>query len=199
MIVKAAVNLALDYIRWTQLIPIVLAWAFAFAMVAGLMLIMFQSDIDSLIGWAGGLYESVFGPIPEAPEGEGEINITQDDAVPFVLKTWGWLALAGWIIGMIRSYFYGPLPERTLRSKIKIAGIATGICAAIVIVAYLSLGDTSKNRPIEMIISFTLPPLLLWGISIYSLTVSHLVNKLQKAVNRFGEKDDKEDKDLGVV
>ena len=34
-------NLLLDYFRWTQLIPMILGWAFVIVMIAAIMLVVF--------------------------------------------------------------------------------------------------------------------------------------------------------------
>lgn len=188
VIVKLLVNLVLDYFRWTQLIPMVLGWAFAIVMITAIMLVVFQGSIDSFLESTEPMVERVLGPTPESTESEEVtgLHFTEDDIVPWILKVWGWLAFAVWILSIIREKIFGPRPPGKLGRKIKVSGIAAGSITIILLIMYLLMGDFSGNTILELMVPFVLLPLLLWGVSAYGLTVSFLIGELQKLINKLG-------------
>lgn len=188
LIAKLLVNLVLDYFRWTQLIPMILGWAFAVVMILGIMLIVFQGSIDAFLESSEPVVERILGPAPESTNAEEAtaLHLTEDDIVPRILKVWGWLAFAGWILSIIREKMFGPRPPGRLGRKIRISGIAAGLFTAILLITYLLIGNFSGNTMFELMVPFVLLPLLLWGVSAYGLTISYVIDELQKLISKLG-------------
>ncbi len=188
--IKTAANLALDYIRWTQLVPMITGWAFALILLLGMSLIAFEGEIDFLLERLEPAAERILGPAPEPdadPDTEqASIHFTDEDVMPWILRGWGMFAFLGWLTGLIRSKFRGPRKPMPLKRKFLLVLTACSALAVLVIILYLLTGDFSANRPGEMIIAFTLPPILLFMVSAWGLGVSHLVDKVQAAITDAG-------------
>jgi hypothetical protein len=196
IVIKMVIKLGLDYVRWTQFVPMILGWAFALMMIAGMLLVAFQGGIETLLERMEPMVENVLGPAPEAAAGSDaseettSIHVTEDDIVPWVMRIWGGLALAGWMISMIREHLYGPRPVRTLRQKLKIAGYAAGGFASVMLIVNVLIGDFSGNTPAQLMVPFIFLPLGLWVVSAWSLTISYVIDRLQKVVDQFGNTGD---------
>lgn len=186
LIGKLLANLVLDYFRWTQLIPMILGWAFAIMMILGISLVVFQGSINAFLENTEPLIERYIGAADESGEANTSLSFTGDDIIPWILKIWGWLAFAGWILSIIREKIFGPRPPGQLGRKIKISGIAAGAFSVILLVMYLAIGDSSANTTLELMVPFVLMPLLLWGVSAYGFTVSFVIGELQKLIDKLG-------------
>lgn len=184
-IAKTLVNLFLDYVRWTQLVPMVFGWIFAVVMILALLLIGLQGEINSLLEKAEPYAVQFFGDAPEAPiDGEisaesSSVQITEDGIVTWIYRIWGVLAFIGLLINIIRTKLFGPKPQKGLRRKIAIAGIGAISYVILLFLGYMLIGDFSGNTLIELTVPFILLPFLLFIISVWGLSVSHIINKLQ--------------------
>jgi len=58
-LLKLTATLAIDYLRWTQLAPLITIWAFGLAMLAAMLFITFEEQswdaLGSLLEWIAGL------------------------------------------------------------------------------------------------------------------------------------------------
>ncbi len=184
-IAKTLVNLFLDYVRWTQLVPMVFGWIFAVVMILALLLIGLQGEINSLLEKAEPYAVQFFGDAPEAPiDGEisaesSSVQITEDGIVTWIYRIWGVLAFIGLLINIIRTKLFGPKPQKGLRRKIAIAGIGAISYVILLFLGYMLIGDFSGNTLIELTVPFILLPFLLFIISVWGLSVSHIISKLQ--------------------
>jgi hypothetical protein len=199
IIVKLLAKLGLDYVRWTQFVPMILGWAFALLMTLGILLVVFQGGIDTLLERTEPAVERILGPAPgtgtngiSSGDGPG-LQFTEDDIVPWVLRVWGWLAFAGWIVSILRTMLFGPRTPWSLRRKIKIAGAGAGSLAGIILTAYLLIGDLSGNTLPQLMVPFILLPAGLWIVSIWSLSVSRFIDFLQATIDRLGNGKEKPD------
>ena len=66
---RLLVGLAIDYFRWTQLVPMITVWAFLLLMIGAMLLVNFQQQSFSLFERGVTTYEAIFGPTgePEQP------------------------------------------------------------------------------------------------------------------------------------
>lgn len=226
---RVLAGLALDYLRWSQLVPMVMAWAFLLLMVGAMLLVNFQQQSFQLIDSAARLYERVAGPIDVEPDGArerragpgtaeprptgapaeeaapdgrasdgaapgrlpageaavgqppaGTITFTEADLEPLVLKFWGLLALAGWLLGMAWRLLFGPPPRLTLKRKLAIAGAACLACTVLFLVAYFFGSETFEDPFWQWMTLFIVVPLIVWCVSAYALAVSTLVDGLKR-------------------
>jgi len=181
---KLLANLVLDYLRWTQLIPMVLCWAFACVMIGGLLLVGFHEATQAHPDRFGeGLEQAgpVLGPVLDAvgpvvsfmaDSGEG-LTVEQG-----VIRIWGWLALIGMLLSWLRTAVWGPPNPWPLRRKIGVAAftaVAYGLLLSGAIVFFSA--EASTLAIVANAVAF---PLVLVGISAWGLAVSQLIYTLQR-------------------
>lgn len=190
---RVLAGLVIDYFRWTQLVPMITAWAFLLLMVGAMLLVSFQQQSFSLIEWGAGAYERVFGPIEPAPAAsqsgseaareseaggtnDGVIRFSDEDFMPWVLRAWAILALAGWLLGMFRALLFGPREPMRLRIKLALAAVPAAACVALFALAYFFGSEEFHGSAIGWLLMFTGFPLGVWLVSAYSLTVAHVLD-----------------------
>lgn len=194
---RVLAGLAIDYFRWTQLTPMITAWTCLLLMVAAMLLVSFQQQSFSLIEWGASTYERVFGPIepdpPSTPDGSGPaaqtessgaedgiIRFSDEDFMPWVLRAWGIVALAGWLLGILFAAVFGPREPMRLGSKLVLAAIPAVICAVLFGIAYVFGSEAFHGSPVGWILMFTGFPLGVWLVSAYSLAVAHGLDILRR-------------------
>ena len=182
LLIKTAINLVLDYVRWTQLVPMIIGWAFAIIMVLALFFISFEGQIDSLLQRAEPYAERLLGPAPENTEtsGSGTVELSGDDIIPWIYRIWGAIAFAMWILSVIRTKIWGPPKKKGLKRKITLIGLAV-ISFVVLNLLFFMLIGTSNTRG-ELIIALTLPPILLFIVSCWGVGISHFISKIQEWV-----------------
>jgi len=190
---KLAVKLFLDYVRWTQLIPMVVVWSFTILTVSAIFLISFQGEVNAMLDRLEPAAERVLGPPPEpaadteAPEDENmSVTVTEDDILPWIYRIWGALALAGWAVSSIRAKIYGPKKPKALKRKLVLAAAASGMVILFLILGYV-IGDFSGNTLPELMVPFILLPIILWIVSAWGLTISHVIDKIHALIDEMGE------------
>lgn len=196
---RVLAGLAIDYFRWTQLIPMVTAWTFLLLMVGAMLLVSFQQQSFSLIEWGASTYERVFGPIesdpPSTPAGsapaaqtesdgaqDGVIRFSDEDFMPWVLRAWGIAALAGWLLGMLFAAVFGPREPMRLGSKLALAAIPAVVCVVLFGIAYFFGSEEFHGSPVGWMLMFTGFPLGVWLVSAYSLAVAHVLDMLRRRI-----------------
>ena len=188
VIAKVIVHYALDYVRWTQLVPMILGWAFAIVMVLALFLIGFQGEIDALLSGADSTIENWIGVDPETSQTEtessGTVTVTGDTFATWVYRIWGAVALAGWLYSIIRTQLFGPKPPARWKRKIYRAGIASLLFVGFLILGTLIIGGVSGNTHWELMVPFVLLPFLLFVVSFWGISVSHLITKIQNELRK---------------
>lgn len=145
-------GLAPDYVRWTQLVPMILAWAFLMLLVgAMLLLVNFKQQSFELIDSGVRACERLAGPLEPtdaggrdgdapAPASASETRaatFTDEDLEPLVLKIWALMALAGWLLGMAWRLLFSRPPRPSLKRQLALAGAACALCTGLFLLAYL--------------------------------------------------------------
>src|SRR6056297_3973486 len=176
-LVRVLIGLGLDYLRWTQFVPMIMAWAFLLLMVGAMLLVNFQERSFGLIESGFGPYEHIAGPIaPEGAPPEGNesraLAFTEAGLKPLVLRAWGLLALAGWLLGMARRLLFGPRPRRSLRHKLVVTAIAGLACTGLFLFAYFFGSESFEDPFVHWLLLFIGIPFGVWCVSVWSLTIS---------------------------
>jgi hypothetical protein len=179
-------GLALDYLRWTQLLPMVAGWTFFGLMIAALLVTNFQDVAMPLTGRVLLLAERLFGPFDGAGFGQsdesGALHFTDEDILPIVYRAWALLALAGWVLGMIWRRIFGVRPPVALRRKLIRAAVAAGIGVGLCLFAWAFGSETFQGGPIGWLALFFGAGLAVWLVSLYSLSASALIDRLHRAI-----------------
>ncbi|MDX1626976.1 MAG: hypothetical protein R3323_10715 [Wenzhouxiangellaceae bacterium] len=177
----------LDYLRWTQVVPMLFAWIFLLAMVAALLLTNFQEQSFALIERAIMAWERWFGPIdtgspPAEPvadaggDGTGAVRFGDENLMPLILRGWALLALAGWVLGMARELLFGPRRRWSLRAKLWMAGVPAAICSGLMLAAWSFGGSTFHGPFLGWLAMFLGLPLAVWLVSAWSLSLGHVLD-----------------------
>lgn len=179
-------GLGLDYLRWTQLLPMVAGWTFFGLMIAALLLTNFQDVAMPLTERLLLLAERLFGPFDGAEFGQsgesGALHFTDEDILPIVYRGWALLALAGWVLGMIWRALFGARPSAPLRRKLIRAAVAAGIGVGLCLFAWAFGSETFQGGPIGWLALFFGAGFAVWLVSLYSLAVSAVIDRLHRAI-----------------
>ncbi|QOC22446.1 hypothetical protein IC757_15775 [Wenzhouxiangella sp. AB-CW3] len=178
---------AVDYLRWLALVPMVFSWALLLLVVVLMLAINFQGDIDSMLERAEPWVERWLGPVEQGEENGGEaetIVLTEQDFKPWVYRIWLFAALAGFLLGLLRSCLFGPWRPATIKRKILRAGLAAAACSALLFFAWLFGSEAYAGPAAGWIVMFIVFPLLAWGVSSASLGFSHLLDQIRPGVMR---------------
>lgn len=193
----------LGYLRWTQLVPMLVAWVFLLIMVGAMLLVNFQDQSFALAERGIGLYERVFGPLEPvgepvrepgetaAPEptpdqahsadgdsASGAVHFSGDDIVAWLTPYWLLASLAGWLLGGLRSMLFGPRPGMPLPRKLIIAAAAAALCSVGFFVSWLFGSEAFEDNPVGWVALFLGMPFLVWLVSAWCLSVAHLLDHL---------------------
>lgn len=179
-------GLALDYLRWTQMLPMIAAWTLFGLMIAALLLTNFQDAAMPLTGRVLLLVERLFGPLDGNEFGQsddaGALHFTEEDILPFVYRTWALLALAGWLLGMIWRARFGARPPVPLRRKLIRAAIAASVGVGLCLLSWGFGSETFHGGAIGWLALFFGAGLAVWLVSAYALSVSALIDRLHRAI-----------------
>lgn len=185
----------LGYLRWTQLVPMLVAWVFLLIMVGAMLLVNFQEQSFALAEQGLGLYERVFGPLepgetaaPQAPPDQapaadgdsasGAVHFSGDDIVAWLMPYWLFASLAGWLLGGLRSMLFGPRPGMPLSRKLVIAAAAAALCSVGFFVSWLFGSEAFEDNPLGWVALFLGMPFLVWLVSAWCLSIAHLLDHL---------------------
>jgi hypothetical protein len=183
---KLLAAVAIDYLRWTQLIPMVFAWFIAIGVVLVFIALAFQSDINDYIERNEARIEQVverwWGPVDgQANEGSEDIGAKIDaDAIKsFIYKAWAVLAFVAYMLALLRNAVFGKPEPIGLRRKLKVVGVAALTCGGLAFMLALVMGPASDQGIPVLIFGLFLYTIALWLVSAYSLSVNHLLLKLR--------------------
>jgi fatty acid desaturase len=116
----------------------------------------------------------------------GTVEFSGDDIIPWILKIWAGLALFSWIFGMLRGKYFGPKPAKKLGKKIRLACLASLIFAGLIVVFYFLPGGSNAGGPLEIIFPISIMTILLILVTIWGLTVSHVIGLLHGVLDSIG-------------
>ncbi len=168
----------LDYVRWTQFIPMVIGWGGALFILGGLCFGRFAIGFEKLPDemqaefWsAPGVQETIV-RLEQSIRFLGERYQTPDgsfDPGPFVREAWSLLALLGFLLGQLLNAFGVRPSPGTPGRKIRVAGVISLLTAGAAIVLLLSFGEALKDGPFAVAffgLSIAAVPFLLscWGL-----------------------------------
>lgn len=192
-ILRSIAAAAIDYLRWTQLVPMVTLWVFLLLMALTMLFVSFQSESMNLLQDLQARYPGLSENIAEwsggdaaAPDGsahdlgEGRLHLTDEDIMPLVLKAWAVLALVGSVLGSLRTRMFGAKPPTPLARKLLLAALLAALCTGAFFVAYHYGSEHFNDGLSSWVPMFVGLPLFVWVVSVYSLGVSHLLGRLKR-------------------
>jgi hypothetical protein len=186
-LVRTLLSLAIDWLRWTQLVPMVLAWAALLGGLAVFAFVNFQSQgldvIEALQGWWARHEWLPRVALPEGRSGDdGSWQVVGEDFRRPVLAVWGWLSVGLWLLGMAWQFVSGPRPPWPLRRKFKVALLAAAVAWALFVAIYLVSSQVFHGSLLQWLLTFCVLCLLPVLVSCYALTVAHVLERLSGLV-----------------
>jgi hypothetical protein len=171
-----------DYFRWTQLTPMVLAWAALLGLLLVFAFVNFQAEGLTVLDALARLWERY----PWLPRIEDPGTTAEDGAWHLdgerlrapVLTAWGVISMVLWGLAWLWRRAVGDGTPWPLRRKLKVA-LSAGAAAWLAFVAlYLLSSETFHDGPVRWLLTFAAMCVLPVIVSIYSLTVAHVLGGL---------------------
>jgi len=176
---RAAARLAVDYLRWTQLVPMIVAWAFLLFLVALLALVNFQEQgftvVEALVvawdrlPWLPRLDASV------VAQPDGTLLLDDQGFRSTVLGLWGGAATVLFLVSQLRALVWGARPPGRFAGRLAVlaAALAAAWCALLAI--YLLGSETFHGGLLQWLLLFTGGCLAVGLVSLYSLGIAHVL------------------------
>ncbi len=185
-ILKMLLSLALGYMRWTQLMPMLLTWGFGLSMLLALTFVNFQEQalpiLELLMEWL--IKIPVVGEhITALLSGENaDTHMTTSDFKSFVLSSWAFLSLAFMLASMVVSSLFGPFQPWALKHKILITGAGTLLLLFGMAANYYAAPRNFNGEAPAWMLNFSLISLSVFVVSAYCLSIAHFLGYLNKAL-----------------
>jgi len=187
---KLIVTLAIDYMRWTQLSPLVMLWAFGIGMLAAMLFVNYQEQsldaIGSLFQWIAGLplIGDRFTAWLESLAGEEEtIRLGGNDLKSAVLKAWSLLSLAFMVLALAINWIFGPFRPWSLKRKLGIAALCCMTLLAGFVAVYFAKPEQFNGLASSWMFNFGGIALLLFVVNAWCLSIAHALGLARRSVD----------------
>jgi hypothetical protein len=189
---KAAISLVIGYFRWAQLFPMIAAWVIG----AGL-LVLFAITVDEeatgqVMESVGQRIEAMPAPAQKAWASMFDYVFSEEEAEkhPFeafksvVLKAWGIVSLIFMLLAWLLDVLFGPFKPWALRKKLKLTLLACLVLVAGYFACFLADPDQFNGPTSLSFLYFLVIGAVVFVVSTWSLTISHLLAKWQLAIGQ---------------
>lgn len=189
-IFRNLLSLGIDYLRWTQLAPLILMWAMVLGLLLALAFVGHQeaawSLADRLARWLASLpwVGSRFTAWLEAQAQDGTVSahIGMEDLESVVLKAWAALSLGFMVLGWLTGWLLGPFRPWSLKRKMLLALLACLAVFALIMALYFS-DRGNWNDPVgKVLFSVGGMSLVLLLATTWFLSLSHALGNLSGLV-----------------
>ena len=198
-LVGSLAKLGLDYLRWTQLVPMLIGWFLAFAFTLPTLYGGVIAFLQDALLYAVRLPMATIHAVAlQAAEGEiaawavDSLAAFTLDAYPLLAQTapvlmWLLTALGMWAAYTVGVAIFGTRHSRSLRQRLVwLVWAIVGYMAFVQLGLWTTatpekLGDPNEARFVLLVIA----PILLTGVSVWGLVVSALVDGVQKPIDRW--------------
>jgi len=183
---KMLLSLGLDYFRWTQLTPMIFTWGFALLLLAMLVFVNFQQQVvnvlEYFVEWLMRL--PLVGPYVTEflSDQEKTVKLGTEDLRTFALRTWFVVSLLFMLGGMLLSRWLGPFKVRSLKRKILYAAACSVLLLVALVFNYFAVPENFNGGVGGWMFNFSLLSLIVFLVSVYSLSVAHALGRLNAAL-----------------
>lgn len=185
-ILKSLLTLGIDYIRWTQLTPMIMIWGFILIMFIAMVFVNFQHQTVATMET---LLNSIF-QLPFIGESvrqfftteNNNYHLTTAEIKSWIFTLWSIGSLIFMFLGLLFSYIRKPANPRTLKQKLKITFFAVLLLFVGFMVNYYAEPTNFNGAASGWILNFSLIALIVFIVSSYSLSVSHFLNYLNRQI-----------------
>jgi hypothetical protein len=182
-ILRAVLRLAIDYFRWTQLIPMLACWGFLLAFCFAIMLTSFESQGVAAFEMIAAVIFGAMAILPDAlvQRGpDGSIGLSGDELID--IAAWLWFLLS--IIAMLINWAVGerlrPRFLRTLSGRLKTAGVAAAFVGVTLIAVRVFVPENFNGSFVSWLPPLVGVPVIVWIVSAYSLCMSAMLSLLDE-------------------
>jgi hypothetical protein len=199
-LIKPLISIGLGYFRWTQLTPMILFWGAGIVMLMAMTFVNFQAQSFSILEWflewlvelpivgddfRGFLTEEsqdLATQQAQEPDQGQSIHVDTNDFTSILFRAWAVMSLIFMLLGMAVSAQYGPFKPWSLKRKIGFMGLAVLVLLAGFIANYFADPDNFNGGAGGWIFNFSMISLLIFIVSVYSLTLSHIVQMVSDGI-----------------
>ena len=196
-LLRILLGLGLDYLRWVSLTPMVLVWALYLVLVFLMIYANFEGSFYDGLERGYEIYSERFGPIAWIEEGQaayereqatGTVEATPEEAEEFdisalfrlIMKIWGIVALAAWLLSILRGMVFGPRPPRTLGQKLKLMFLAVLGGWGVLFLTAMFGSTTFEGGVSGWVVWFSVLAVIVTIVSVVTLTVGQAFEFLRK-------------------
>jgi len=182
-IVKGILSLGIDYIRWTQLTPMIMIWGVVLLLFSAMFIVNFQNQtMSTMETLLNGFFQlPVIGESAKKyiTSGNGNHHFSTAEIKSWILSAWSLASLFFMFINILSSSIRKPSKPWTLKQKIKIVFLAALLLFTGFILNYYANPKNFKGEAGGWIFNFSLISLIVFMISSYSLIISHFLNYIK--------------------
>lgn len=174
------------YLRSTQVLPMIVAWAGIWGILAAFAFVNFQEESLTVLSALGALQDRLAwlptpGPLGTTAE-DGSFMLDEEDVRKIVVTYWGMLSAALYLVSVIIVRVRGSRPAWALRRRLGIA-VALGVATLATFVALFAFSTQPfQGSTANWFMVFLALSALPVGVSLYSLTVTYLIDRTRDAV-----------------
>jgi hypothetical protein len=183
---RLLVQHGLGYIRSTQVLPMIAAWVGIWGIGAAFAFVNFQEESLTVLSALGALADRLAwlptpGPLGTTAD-DGSLILDEEDVQKIVVTYWGILSAALYLVSMIVVRVRGRRPALALRRRLGIA-VALGVATLAAFVAlFIFSAQPFQGSPASWFMVFLALSALPVGVSLYSLTVTYIIDRTRDAV-----------------
>jgi len=183
---RAVVGLAIGYLRSTQLVPMLVAWAFLLLALGLMSLVNFQDTGFTLVEqWV-----VIWDRYRWLPRLEGAVTPTESGGLALddegfrrvVVSGWARLSFLLFLLSLAGQALFGPRRRMPLRRKFLWLLPPVALVWVAFAGNYLFGSAPFQGSAWSWFAGFTLACLLVTAVSVYSLTVVHILGRVREAI-----------------
>ncbi len=183
--VRLFASLVIDYVRWTQLTPMLLVWGVALLVLLAMFVTTneeaFWGYLEHTMLWIAGL--PVIGDafvtfMQNQATDDGRLELDGRGLEALALRVWGWLSLAFWLLSMPIHWLFGPFEPRTLGQKLRITLAACAVLVTGFGLVYLSNPALFNGPGWRWMFMFAGFGVLVFIVSAWCLSIVHVLGVL---------------------
>lgn len=186
-VLRALLSIIIDYVRWTQLIPMLAVWGFLCACLLVAAFASFESQGIAALELMIVVFAAAAQMLPETlvpRTADGAIRISGDDLLSVLAWAWLIFSFVATALGSLVGSWLRPAFLQTLRGRLSSAAIAATIVGISFFAVYAAAPERFNGTLTSALPLFIGGPLLAWIVSAWSLTVSTALGLLYDAVDR---------------
>jgi hypothetical protein len=185
-ILRSLAGLFIDYLRWSQLVPMLVAWSFLLLALFSLALVNFQEQGFTVVELLTTLWER-YAWLPRLDEAvvsqpDGSMILDGDGFKRVVVSGWAGISLVLLVLGWVVRFALGPAQPRSFRWKLLWPLLGALVVWAALLAVYLFGSETFHGGAATWVLMFTGACAAAFVVSVYSLGVGHVLGQMRQTI-----------------